>query len=75
MHAALSSFKTVGASFSEEIPHDLRMCCITLLNQTHSRLASLIARISALPGDVAEIVCFIELHEIVVLLLVNTYPL
>ena len=73
MYATLSSCKIVGASFSEELPHDLRMCCITLLSQTHFRLASCIARISAWLDEVDEIVCLTERHEIVVPPHINTY--
>jgi hypothetical protein len=44
------------------------------MNQTHSQLASWIARISTWLDEVAEIVCFTERYEIAVPPLVNTYP-
>ncbi|GJU80199.1 hypothetical protein Tco_1282564 [Tanacetum coccineum] len=73
MHAALSSYKTIGASFSEEIPQDLRMYCVAFLKQTHSRLALWISIIYAWLDEVAAIVCFTERHEIAVPPLVPRY--
>ena len=46
IHAALSSYNTVGLFLIEDNPHDSLMCCIIDLNQTHSLLASCIASIS-----------------------------
>ena len=61
MHATLSSYNTIGLFLIEDNPHDVMMCCIMDLNQTHSRLTSCMASISELLEEVATIVCFTDL--------------
>jgi hypothetical protein len=64
MQVVLSSCITIGAYFSESKLHTLWIWCVIFLNQTHSLLASWIAKIFAWLDEVAAIVCFIQHHEI-----------
>ena len=66
IHTTLSSYNIIGLFLIEDNPHDFMMCCIMDLNQTHSRLASCIASISEWLEEVATIVCFTDLQDIVV---------
>ena len=66
IHAALSSYNTVGLFLIEDNPHDFLMCCIMDLNQTYYRLASCMTSISKWFEEVATIVCFTDLQDIAV---------
>ena len=68
IHVALSSYNTIGLFLIEDNPHDFLMYCIMDINQTHSRLASCMTSISEWLEEVATIVCFIDLQDIVVFL-------
>ena len=66
IHTSLFSYNTVGLFLIEDNPHDFLMCYITVLNQTHSRLASCMASIFEWLEEVATIVCFTDVQDIVV---------
>ena len=66
MYAVLPSYKIVVFTFPEEKPQVFCTCWIKDLNQMHSRLASCSAKNYASLDEVIAIVCFTDLHEIVV---------
>ena len=66
IHARLSLYNTVGLFLIEANPHDFLMCRIMDLNQTQSQLASCTTSIFEWLEEVATIVCFTDLQDIVV---------
>lgn len=73
IHASLSSYNIVGATFFKERSHVYWMCWVINLNQLHSWFSSGMNIISAQPEEVTTTIYFVEHHDIDVPPHVNKY--